>query len=196
VAEGLSLNFYFTISALMMVHQFDVPEEQVGYYVGYLATAYYIGQFICSFPLSAISDRVGRKKVLLLGVTFNIICQLAFGLSKWFWFAVGVRFINGVTNSSVPVSKNYVRDISDISNQARLFSFRSIGFAIGSMVAPLIGSIFSRPAESDWSSIFPFFRSPIFVEFPYFLVCFVVSLVDILLDCPSFVYGRNLTAKN
>jgi len=177
-ADGLSLNFYNTIGALMMSYQFGIESEDVGYYIGYLASAYYVGQLLCNFPLSFISDRIGRKPVILFGLTFNIICQLAFGLSKWFWLAVLVRFINGLTNAGLPLTKCFVREVSDISNQARMFSFRSIGLAIGALVAPLIGSAFSRPADSKLADIAPLFGADFLVTFPYFLVCSIVCVVD------------------
>ena len=177
-ADGLSLNFYNTIGALMMSYQFGIESEDVGYYVGYLASAYYVGQLLCNFPLSFISDRIGRKPVILFGLTLNIICQLAFGLSKWFWFAVLVRFINGLTNAGLPLTKCFVREVSDISNQARMFSFRSIGLAIGALVAPLIGSAFSRPADSNLADVAPLLGADFLVTFPYFLVCAIVCVVD------------------
>ena len=46
------------------------------------------------------------------------------------------------------------------------------------MLAPLIGSVFSRPADQDWIGV-PLFGMELFVEFPYFLVCIVVSILDI-----------------
>lgn len=78
------------------------------------------------------------------------------------------------------MSKCYVRDVSTISNQARLFSFRSIGFSVGAMMAPIAGSLFSRPTDQKWLSSITFFQNEFYVQFPYILVCFVVSVIDLI----------------
>merc|ERR1712137_397077 len=131
----------------MLTYQFGVPQEKVGYYAGYIATAYYAGQLVSNFPFCWLSDRVGRKPVLVGGIISNILVQTAFGLSERYWFCVFLRFLNGASNSYIPLSKCYVREISDETNQGRVFALREVGFAVGSMVAPLLGSLFARPTD-------------------------------------------------
>ena len=178
-AEGLSMNFYTTIASSMVRYEFGIEEKQVGFYVGYITTAFYLGQFISNFPLSWLSDRMGRKPTLLGGLFFNIIFQICFGMSKWLWLAILMRFINGLLNCSIPLTKCFARETSDVSNQARMFSFRQVGLAVGGMIAPLIGSIFSRPCDQSWLSK-TFLNSEFFAEYPYALVCYITSAIDII----------------
>ena len=179
----------------MMTYQFGIPNDQTGYYVGYLSTAYYIGQLLCNFPLSLLSDKIGRKPIILMGVGANIICQILFGLSNWYWLAVLTRFINGITNSNVSQTKCYVRDVSNVSTQSRLFSFRSIGFALGSMIAPVVGGLFSRPQDQNWLSSFPFFDNDFYEKYPYSLVCFVVSFIDLICWVILFIFMHETLPK-
>lgn len=188
-AEGLSMNFYTTIASLMVRYEFGIEEKQVGFYVGYITTAFFLGQFISNFPLSWISDRLGRKPTLLGGLFFNIILQICFGMSKWLWLAILMRFINGLLNCNIPVTKCFVRETSDVSNQARMFSFREVGYAVGAMIAPLIGSIFSRPCDQSWLSK-TFLNSDFFEEYPYALVCYIASAIDIICLIIGIIFMR------
>lgn len=70
IAEGMSFSVYYAFSAKMMETQFGVPNEEVGYYVGFLATGYYVGQLISNYPVGWISDKIGRRPLLLLGSYF------------------------------------------------------------------------------------------------------------------------------
>src|SRR3990167_2683623 len=69
-SEGISFSIYLAFTAVMAETQFGIPNEEVGYYVGFLATGYYFGQLISNYPAGIISDKIGRKPLLLLG--FNI----------------------------------------------------------------------------------------------------------------------------
>ncbi|KAF8878522.1 major facilitator superfamily domain-containing protein [Infundibulicybe gibba] len=120
---------------------------------------------------SRLSDRIGRKPVLLFGLAGVSLSMLLFGLSRTFWTLVISRCLCGFLNGNTGVMKSAMGDLTDSSNRARAFSFLSINWAVGSSLGPLMGGSFARPHER-----FPaVFAGQFWIDYPYFLPCLVVS---------------------
>ena len=75
----------------------DLAEGQdtvsVGLWVGLLMTAYSAAQFLFSPFWGTLSDRIGRRPVLMIGLVGNTVFFLAFGFSKTLLFALAMRFL-------------------------------------------------------------------------------------------------------
>ena len=84
----------------------------VGQYAGYLGSGYFIGNFIGSFWWGWVSDRLGRRPVLLLGVITTITCELLFGFSQNFVWAIMARFLWGMLNGNIGVVKTYISEVT------------------------------------------------------------------------------------
>ena len=75
----------------------------VGYYAGAVAGAYIAGQ-LCTAPLwGALSDRVGRRPVMLACLFLSASCLLAFGSAPDLRFALIARFAHGLCSGNVVV---------------------------------------------------------------------------------------------
>ena len=185
ITEGISLSEYLTFTALMIRKQFGFDENQVGFYAGFVTSAFYVGQMISNYPFGWLSDLWGRKPLILFGLLVNAICQICFALSYWLWWAIAVRFFNGLFNGNIPILSCYGKDFSNYANQARVANIRSIGFAIGAAVAPLIVGIFSEPADYAWFQTLPPVEQKLFIMFPYALPLFITALINLL----TFVLG-------
>jgi MFS family permease len=75
------------------------------------------------------SDKIGRRKVLLIGTFGTSISCLIFGLSKFYWWALLSRAFFGFVNGNLGVAKTYLREITDETNQAKAFSLLTIAFS-------------------------------------------------------------------
>jgi MFS family permease len=73
-----------------MVKGFGIAadEKDIGWYVGMLASSFCLAQLFTSLPWGWISDRIGRRPVILIGLVGNAITCSLFGWSKSFGFAV------------------------------------------------------------------------------------------------------------
>ena len=131
---------------------------------------------------------------MLFGLVSNILCQLVFGVSEWYSLCVLLRFINGSTNCFLPITKCFVRECTDVSNQSRLFSLREVGFSVGAMVAPLLGSMLARPADQKWLAD-TFLASQFFAEYPYALICFTVSFIDAICIVVIVIFMKETLQK-
>ena len=87
-------------------------------WVGIVLAAYTFGQFLFTPILGTLSDRLGRRPIILFGLISNTIFLISFGLSGSLWFALIVRFLAGVGNGNIAVARAYVGDISTPSQVA------------------------------------------------------------------------------
>lgn len=120
-------------------------------YGGWLAFAYGIMQFLFSSVLGGLSDRFGRRPVLLislLGLGIDYIF-LAFAPTM-FWLFVG-RIIAGISGASFTTASAYIADISEPEKRAQNFGMVGAAFGIGFILGPLIGGLFA-----DFGSRVPF----------------------------------------
>ncbi|KAL1949259.1 hypothetical protein VTO73DRAFT_8140 [Trametes versicolor] len=143
-------------------------ETRVGYYVGLMQSIFYATQALTVLHWSRISDHVGRKPVIMIGLMGLSISMYCFGLSRTFWGAVISRSLNGALNGNIGVMKSVLAEITDPSNIAQAYAFLPLAWSTGATLGPMIGGTLSRPAEH-----FPnvFGHIEFFKTYPYFLAC-------------------------
>lgn len=112
-------------------------------YGGYLMAAYALAQFIFSPILGGLSDKFGRRPILLIslfGLGIDYVF-LSFAPSI-FWLFVG-RIVAGVAGASVSTALAYIADISEPSQKSRNFGLVGAVFGIGFILGPVLGGLFS-----------------------------------------------------
>ena len=77
-----------------------------------MGSAYFIGNFVGSFLGGWLADRLGRRPILLVGVTATIIFELFFGFSQTFAWAIIARLLWGLLNGNIGVVKTYISEVS------------------------------------------------------------------------------------
>ncbi|KAI6157450.1 MFS general substrate transporter [Pisolithus tinctorius] len=146
-------------------------ERAVGYYAGLIESLFFATQALTVFQWSRISDQIGRKPVLLVGIFGLSLSILCFGLSKTFAGLVISRCITGALNGNIGVMKSMLGELTDSSNMAQGFALMPIMWSLGCTLGPLIGGMLSRPQDH-----FPrLFGAPFWAEYPYFLPCGIAS---------------------
>ena len=83
----------------------------VGQKAGYLGSAFYIGNFAGSMTWGWLSDILGRRPVMLMGVCGTVFSELLFGFSQNFGWAIAGRFLWGLLNGNMGVVKTYVSEV-------------------------------------------------------------------------------------
>ena len=155
---------------------------EVGLWVGLMMMSYSAAQFLFSPFWGSLSDRLGRKPILLIGLVGNTIFFALFGISTSLIMALVARFFAGAFNANIAVAKAYIGDISDKTNLAKRMGLIGAAFGVGFTIGPFIGGEFSSPAEKwDW------FVGTIFDTHPYLLPCLIASLLSTV----SFFFAIN-----
>ncbi|KAG2106645.1 major facilitator superfamily domain-containing protein [Suillus discolor] len=153
-------------------------ETQVGHYAGILQSSYYAAHTLTIFYWSQLSDRIGRKPVILIGLLAISISTFSFGLSKTFFALVFSRVVSGAFDASDSMVKSTLMDITDATNMPKACSYVPIPWTIATAVGSLIGGSLSQPADR-----FPniFGRSELLKTYPYLLPCsisaFFISII-------------------
>ncbi|KAL4074787.1 major facilitator superfamily domain-containing protein [Scleroderma yunnanense] len=150
---------------------------------------FFIAQALTTLHWSRLSDHVGRKPVLLIGLVGLSISNVCFGLSTTFWTIVASRCIAGALNGNVGVMKSAIADITDHTNLAQAFALIPPVFSVGASIAyvslhavhfnaqirmfrPLYGGALAKPHD-HWPALF---SGIFFQKYPYFLPCLISAL--------------------
>ena len=112
--------------------------------VGLLISVYGLCQFIAGPLLGQISDRIGRKPLLLVSQvgTFIGLLILAYAHSLWPLFLS--RIIDGLTAGNISVAQAYISDVTDPKNRAKSFGLIGIAFGLGFLVGPAVSGFLYR----------------------------------------------------
>ncbi|EKX53102.1 hypothetical protein GUITHDRAFT_133473 [Guillardia theta CCMP2712] len=172
-SESSSVQFLFPFIPFM-VHSFGVDEEDVGFYAGWIASSFMLGQFLSSLFWGWASDRIGIRPVLLSGLAATVIGTVAFGFSKSLKQAILVRLACGLLNGNIAVVKTYIGLITDETNEARAFGSIALCWGAGGIIGPTISGLLSEPA-SKYPNVFG--ENSIWSEYPYLLPCLVTSVI-------------------
>ncbi len=139
VLDVLSLGLVIPVLAKLIKTLVDDDQDLALWYIGLFGTIWALMQFICSPIMGALSDRYGRRPVLLLsafGLGFDyILLALAPNLS---WLIVG-RIITGITASSFSTAQAYLADITTPENRSAAYGMFGAAFGLGFVLGPVVG---------------------------------------------------------
>ncbi|MFK8039618.1 MAG: TCR/Tet family MFS transporter [Crocinitomicaceae bacterium] len=117
---------------------------EASFYSGILATTYAVLQFIFAPILGELSDKYGRKPVLLIALFGLGIDYLFFAFAPTLiWLFIG-RVIAGIAGASHTVASAYIADISSKEDKAKNFGIMGAAFGLGFIIGPTIGGLFSE----------------------------------------------------
>ena len=110
-------------------------------YGGWLAFAYAITQFICAPLIGNLSDKFGRRPIILISLFAFALDYLLLAFSPTIiWLFVG-RIIAGLTGASITTASAYIADVSTPENRAKNFGMIGAAFGLGFIIGPVIGGI-------------------------------------------------------
>ncbi len=142
--------------------------SEIAVWGGLLASTFALMQFIFGPILGALSDKYGRKPILLLALFIMAAYYLLMGFAQTLWLLFIGRLIGGITAATHSTAKAYMADISLPEEKAARFGMLGAGFGLGFVLGPLIGGLLG-----EWGSRTPFFVAAILAA-ANGVLCFVV----------------------
>jgi DHA1 family tetracycline resistance protein-like MFS transporter len=116
------------------------PAEQTFWY-GMIAASYALANFVGAPLLGALSDRYGRRPILLLGFCGLAINFFVTAVSSAAWMLVASRMVGGAMQANAAVANAYVADITPPEQRAKRFGMLGAMFGIGFILGPVIGGL-------------------------------------------------------
>ncbi len=136
-AVGIGLIFPILPSLLKEV----THSQNVAPYIGIMTALYAAMQFVFAPVLGALSDRLGRRPVLLISLAGAAINYLFLAFAPNLWLLLLGRAIAGLTSANTAVAAAYITDISPEDQRARRFGLFNAMFGMGFIIGPVLGGI-------------------------------------------------------
>ncbi|KAF2499389.1 MFS general substrate transporter [Lophium mytilinum] len=143
----------------------EVEDSQVGLYVGLIASSFALAQFATNFFWGWLSDRIGRKPVILLGTLLTAVCFVAFGFCRTLWQAIVIQMLMGFVNGNAGVVSTCLGEITDRSNQSKAFTYLPVVYGIGGITGPIVGGLMvlkTNPLKKGQPNPYPYLLPNLF----------------------------------
>ncbi|MGL2965175.1 TCR/Tet family MFS transporter [Flavobacterium sp. XGLA_31] len=125
-------------------------------YGGWLTFAYAITQFVCAPLIGNLSDKYGRRPIILISLFAFALDYLLLAFSPTIvWLFLG-RIIAGMTGASITTASAYIADVSTPENRAKNFGMIGAAFGLGFIIGPVIGGLLGQ-----FGSRVPFYAAAI-----------------------------------
>jgi MFS transporter, DHA1 family, tetracycline resistance protein len=115
--------------------------EQVATYIGILTALYAAMQFVFAPVLGSLSDRLGRRPVLLISLCGAAVNYIFLAFAPSLWLLLLGRAIAGITSANNAVAAAYITDVSPQEERARRFGLLNAMFGVGFIVGPVLGGL-------------------------------------------------------
>jgi DHA1 family tetracycline resistance protein-like MFS transporter len=114
---------------------------QAAVWAGLFGTVYAIAQFICSPVQGALSDRFGRRPVILasnVGLGLDFVLMAVAGTLPLLFIG---RVVAGITSASISTANAYIADVTPPDQRARAFGLLGAAFGVGFVIGPAVGGL-------------------------------------------------------
>ncbi|PGH10191.1 hypothetical protein AJ80_07550 [Polytolypa hystricis UAMH7299] len=161
-----------------MVRSLGVHESEVAKWVGFTSAVFSICQSITAVPWGYVSDRVGRKPIIIWGLFATMTFSVMFGASTSLTMAILTRACIGLGNGNVGIIRTIVAELVPQKElQPRAFSLMPLVWTVGSIFGPALGGALANPVENHPKL---FGNSKLLRKYPYLLPNLAVSIFFIV----------------
>jgi DHA1 family tetracycline resistance protein-like MFS transporter len=111
---------------------------------GLLVASYAVAQLIGAPLLGRLSDRFGRRPILLVSIFGTFLGFLLLGFATTLWMLFVSRIIDGLTGGNLSIAQAYITDVTDAKSRAQGLGLIGAAFGIGFIIGPVAGGLLSQ----------------------------------------------------
>lgn len=112
--------------------------------IGLLVASYAAAQLLGAPVLGRLSDRFGRRPILLISLAGTLVGFLLLGFANTLWMLFAARILDGVTGGNISVAQAYIADVTDEKSRARGLGLIGAAFGLGFIIGPASGGLLSQ----------------------------------------------------
>ncbi|MEM6449937.1 MAG: MFS transporter [Cyanobacteria bacterium P01_D01_bin.105] len=112
--------------------------------LGFLTASFSVAQFLAIPVIGALSDRHGRRPVLLVCILGTTVAYSLFGIAGSLWVIYLSRLIDGITGGIPSTAQAYIADVSSPENRAKNFGITGAAFGLGFTIGPALGGFLAK----------------------------------------------------
>jgi len=116
--------------------------------IGLLTASYSFFQLIASPILGRLSDRYGRKKILMISQFGSVVGYLLLGLAGSLLLLFISRIVDGITGGNISIAQAYIADVTDKKNRAKGMGMIGAAFGLGFIFGPALGGLLAKISYS------------------------------------------------
>ncbi|RYP72093.1 hypothetical protein DL771_004424 [Monosporascus sp. 5C6A] len=177
-SEPIAFNSILAYTYVMVRDLNGGDDTDASFYAGLLVSAYAVAEALTAMGWGALSDRYGRKPIVLLGLGGVAISSLIFGLATKYWVALLARFVGGALNGNVAVMQTMVAEmVKNPDHEPTAYASQPFVWTLGGIIGSAMGGFLAQPAQF-YPSLFP--ADGIFGRYPYLLPNLVSVVVIVL----------------
>lgn len=136
-AMGIGLILPVMPELIMDVRGADISQASI--WGGILSATFAVMQFLFSPTIGNLSDRFGRRPVLLVSTAIMAIDYVVMALAGTIWLLLAGRVVGGITSATQATASAFMADISTRSEKAKNFGLIGAAFGVGFVLGPVIG---------------------------------------------------------
>ena len=112
--------------------------------IGLLFAAFSLAQLIAAPVLGALSDRFGRRPILIFSLIGTVISFTMLAVAQSLAMLFAARLIDGLSGGNITIARAYIADVTEPDERARAFGFLGAAFGMGFIVGPGLAGVFAR----------------------------------------------------
>ncbi len=120
--------------------QLNAPESAVGLVIA----AYSFTQFLCNPFFGSLSDKYGRRRIILWTLLINAAGYVMFAFTHTLWMLFLARIVAGVGGSSIGVAQAYIADVTTREERSKGMGLIGVAFGLGFVFGPPLGGLLSH----------------------------------------------------
>jgi len=169
VLDAMGFGLIMPVMPALLREIGDIPLASAALVGGVLSTVFAVMQFLCGPIVGAVSDRFGRRPVLLISLLVMAVDYVIMALAQTFWLLFIGRIVGGVAAATQSTATAVIADISKREEKAARFGLVGAAFGLGFVLGPMIGGLLA-----EFGTRAPFYAAgmlaAINVTFGYFVM--------------------------